>query len=150
MTALDQLDRELERRDFGLLKPDTIAQVRDLCRAPGRGGDILYQRLLHGCRVLDQRETDQRWQLFELILNAWRCCQIDRDERKHAAEQAYIERLNTDPETRAMRGRLKARNYRSGQEHERHEQSGLQAPLQLSATGQRQPQLIRRHRKGKQ
>src|SRR5690554_2902617 len=112
MTAQQRFDSEMERRDFGLLKPDTIAQVRRLCAHPGTARDMFYERVMRGCRALDERETDYRWQLFELVVNAWIICQDALEEERHRIEAAETWLIRNDPERQAMRRRLKALNYR--------------------------------------
>lgn len=138
MSAQSKLDKELEWRNLNLLKPETIAQVRALCKRPATGIDILHERLLNGVAALDDHETDYRWQLFELILTAWRCCQDARDEARYQGEQAYIQALRNDPELRAMRRRAAALSQRSLREYVAYERSKIEGLPEESETPQKQ------------
>ena len=131
LTAQERLDSELERRSLDLLPPDTIAQVRSLCKRPARGADILYERVMNGCVALDEQETEYRWQLWELLTNAWWICRLVIEEERREAAEDYIRRLHSDPELQASQRRLRALNNRSLKAHLVHQQrtSGQQVPL---------------------
>lgn len=150
-TAVARLDTEIAQRDFSRLTPETIDQVRRLVRHPEAGQEILYERLLLGCVALDEKETENRWQLWELLLTAYRICQDVLDERRQAVEAAETERIRTDPERRNERRRLAALNQRSLAAHLAHEQAQRTATAPQVAgqpkTATRHPTLTRRHRK---
>lgn len=152
MTAQQQLDDYLERRQFTSLKPDTIAQVRRLCRHPESGIQIISERLHIGGRVLDEAETDSRWDLYELLFHAHWFCEMELRQRRRESEAAEIEARQTDPERANEVRRLRALNHRSTKEYLQREEGGQQVPLQEPETRQapQHPMLIQRHRKGKQ
>lgn len=150
MTALERLDSELEQRDFSRLTPRQIAEVRRLCTQPVRAEEIFYERLLLGCVALEERESDRRWQLFELLLTGWRCCQLALEAERDRLEAAETWARHHDPERQATVRRLAALNRRSIRNHLEHEaqKEGTAPQVAPPHTDNRTPQLIRRHRKG--
>lgn len=121
MTALAHLDAELEERQFPRLKPATVDDVRRLCRHPEAGQQILYERLLLGCVALDEYESDNRWELFEFLLIAYRCCQDALDAARRQIIDTESERQRTDLERREERRRLTSINRQSIAAHLEHE-----------------------------
>lgn len=143
MIALERLDTEIQNRDFSLLPERHFDQVRRLVTQPRTSEDILYERLVLGCGALDTQESDFRWQLWELLLTAYRCCQIEIDARNWAGIRAETQRIRTDPKRRELRRRLAALNQQSIRAHLAHER-GSQVPQHQSETDHRQPKLILR------
>jgi hypothetical protein len=113
MSAVTCLDNEIRQRDLLLLNAETTAKVRRLCRHPHTGADILHERLLNGCAALDQKESDYRWQLFELILAGWECCQIEQERQRREIEAHETWLIRNDPQRQRERRTLAALNYQS-------------------------------------
>ena len=141
MTAQERLDTELERRQLHRLKPDTLAQVRRLCTHPGTAKDMFEKRLIRGCAALNEQETPYRWELFELILNAYVICEDAIEQQRRDHEAAYIQRLRTDEDLQQSRLELRRRNYRSTKEYLEREEGGSQVPLPESEPDPRKPTL---------
>lgn len=94
------------QRDLSALPRSAIDEVRDLVKRPAQAVAVLGDRLAVACQQDPDTWTERHWQLFELLINAWECCNVMLIRYRREMHDYVLWQLRHNEEYRESQRRL--------------------------------------------